>query len=435
MRRKTEVLRENLDEFVTQVEYPMLVVGCIPDELVYLLKFMEGLNETHPEAFMLVFAGAFSTPHAYLDSAVELLKIQLEAAKPLRAERGEPPFPPLPREVDDTRLPAEERLQRILVFLGSLVPNDREYSVVVGLLPLTCNDFRAYAKLVGAVMPVPEPAPWMAPLRIIAYDNRAEPVLKPVMESYQVEQVLYFEINFSTPAVTDALTVDAADPELPMAQRMTCLHQLAAVDYSYRRYPDAIQKYAVLNEYYGRTGLPAMQAMCVNGAADALCAGGQFDLAKKMLQSGLALGLEAKCLPALLNLFISITDLCVRLGQYDEAESYADSGAKVAAGALNPTVYADMFEKKGDAQLAQNKVAEGLASYKRCEELCKLYEYFHRWESVLKRQADVYRQAAMHRELRAAEDELGKVEQLERLGGKAGIEERAKQGSRTGAAA
>ena len=80
MRRKTEALRENLDEFVTQVEYPMLIVGCIPDELVYVLKFMEGLNETHPEAFILVFAGAFTTPHAYLDSAIELLKIQLEAA-------------------------------------------------------------------------------------------------------------------------------------------------------------------------------------------------------------------------------------------------------------------------------------------------------------------------------------------------------------------
>ncbi len=48
MRRKTEALREHLDEFVTQVEYPMLVVGCIPDELVYALKLIEGLNESDP---------------------------------------------------------------------------------------------------------------------------------------------------------------------------------------------------------------------------------------------------------------------------------------------------------------------------------------------------------------------------------------------------
>src|SRR5690606_4870007 len=150
---------------------------------------------------------------------------------------------------------------------------------------------------------------------------------KPVMEKYEVEQVLYFEINFSTPALTDALSADAADPELPMAERMACLHQLAAIDYAYRRYPEAIQKYAVLNDYYQKAGLPAMQALCVNGAADALSAGGQLEVAKKMLQSGLALGLEAKALPALVNLFISITDICARLGQHEEAESYADSGA------------------------------------------------------------------------------------------------------------
>jgi tetratricopeptide (TPR) repeat protein len=427
MRRKAEALRETLDEFVAQLEFPMLVVGCIEDELAYLFKFIEGLDETHPEAFVLVFAGAFTTRQAYVDSMVEFLRVQLAGAESVRAERGEPPFPALPPELADQRIPPEHRLQRLLVYLGSLVPNTSEHSVVVGLLPLSCTDFDAYAQLVGSVMPIPEAQPWMAPLRIIARDDRAQPRLKPAMERYRVEHVLYFETDFSTPAVTNALAVDAADPTLPMAERMACLHQLAAIDFAYRRYPDAIEKYGVLNDYYASLNLPAMQAICVNGAADAFRSGGQPEVAKDMLQRGIAIALKAKSLPALVNLFVSITDLCAQLGQHDEAESYADSGAKVANAAISPTVYADMFEKKGDAQLAQNKVAEGLASYKKCEELCKTYEYFYRWKSVLARQIDFYGRAGMGAQLRQSERDLALVEELERRGGKAGVEELLKQ--------
>lgn len=433
MKRKAEELREALDEFVSQVEFPMLVVGCLEEELVYVLKFIEGIDQSRPEAYVIVFSGAFTTPQAYLDSAVELLKLQLAGAEPVRIERGDPPFPPLPAELEDPRMPPEQRLQKILIYLGSLVPKGDEHYVVVGLLPLTCSDFPAYTRLVGTVTPVPEPAPWMAPLRIIAYDNRAQPLLKPVMERAEVDKVLYYEIDFSTPALTNALSVDAADPTLPLAERMACLHQLAAVDYAYRRYPDAIQKYAVLNEYYASVEQPEMQANCVNGAADAMRAGGQLQGAKELLQRGIALGMQAKSLPVLVNLLISMTDLCLQLRHYEEAESYADSGAKVAAGALSPTVYADMFEKKGDAQVAQNKVEEAIASYKRCEELCKLYEYFYRWKSVLGRQAALYRHVGMHRELHAAEQELAFVEEFERRGGKAGIEAHAKNGSAPGA--
>src|SRR6187551_1250962 len=112
MRRKAEELRETLDEFVSQVEFPMLIVGCRAEELAYLMTFLQGIDQSHPEAYVIVFSGAFTTPQAYLDSAVELLTLQLAGAEPVRIERGDPPFPPLPPEVEDPRLPPEQRLQR-----------------------------------------------------------------------------------------------------------------------------------------------------------------------------------------------------------------------------------------------------------------------------------------------------------------------------------
>src|SRR5688572_1726268 len=195
MRRKAEELRETLDEFVSQVEFPMLIVGRLAEDVAHVLTFIQGIDQSDPEAYVIVFSGDFTTPQAYLDSAVELLKVQLAGAEPVRIERGDPPFPPLPPEVEDPRLPPEQRLQRILIYLGGLVPKNSEHYVVVGLLPLTCTDFPAYARLVGTVTPVPEPTPWMAPLRIIAYDDRSQPLLKPVMERANIHQVLYYEID------------------------------------------------------------------------------------------------------------------------------------------------------------------------------------------------------------------------------------------------
>jgi len=433
MKRKFEELRENLDEFVEQTEYPMLVVGCLGEELAYVCKFLQGLEQKHPESFFVIFPGAFTTADEYVQGMVELLQLQLEAAGPLRAERGEPPFPALPPEVAERRRPPEERLRRIIEFLRSLLPNEKDHAVVIGLLPLACADFMAYARLVSSVMPLQDVQPWLVPMRIVAYDDRSQKILFRALEQSKLEHVLTYEVDFSTPALTDALSVDAADTGLPLAERMAALMQLAALDYSYKRYPDAYQKYGVLHNYYQALDIPSMQGLALLGAGDTLAAAGRPADAKDMMQRAVGLCMERQVLPVLLNGLISITDVCMALGQHAEAESYADSGTQVAAGVLNPFAYADLFEKKGDAQIAQNKIPEGIISYKRCQELCKQYEYFHRWKHVLAQEIEIYRLNYMTGEQRAAEQELALVEHLEQVGGKAGLANAQGQGAAPGA--
>jgi tetratricopeptide (TPR) repeat protein len=360
-----------------------------------------------------------------LNGIVENLRVQLEAAGTVRVQRGDPPFPPMPPELADNRLPPEQRLEGILQYLRRLLPNEKDHCVVVGLMPLECPNFRSYAQLIGSIMPIADVLPWMAPLRIVVYDDRSQKLLTTAMRSRQVAHVLTFEVDFSTPALTDSLTRDASDTSLPIPERMACLMQLAALDYSYKRYPDALQKYGVLYNYYEEQKIPAMQALCLHGAGDTLRGGGQPAAAKDMMQRGIVLSMEHKNLAALLNLLISIVEVCFDLGQHQDAESYADSGTKVAAGVLNPFAYADLYERKGDAQLAQGKTVEGLATYKRCEELCKTYEYFHRWKSVLGKQMQFYEREQMTRQRSEAESELARVQELERRGGQAGIKEAA----------
>src|SRR5439155_14537733 len=165
-------------------------------------------------------------------------------------------------------------LQDVLQYLRSLLPNEKEHSVVVGLLPLSCRNFEEYAGLMTWVMPLPDVKPWMVPLRIVIYDDRSQHLVKTVLERRQAEHILSFEVDFSTPALTDSLTRDASDASLPVPERMACLMQLAALDYSYKRHAEALQKYGALHNYYAEQKIPSMQALCLLGAGDTLRAGG-----------------------------------------------------------------------------------------------------------------------------------------------------------------
>lgn len=416
MKRKFEELRENLEEFAEQADYPMLVVGATADELAYVITFFQALDEKHPEGYFVVFCHAFHGPAAFVDGIVENLHQQLEGAAHLRAARGEAPFPPLPPAAADTRIAPEIRLRILLEYLGGLVTDPKEHYAAVGLLPLECHDYEGYAALVRSIVPASAPEPWMAPLRLVVWDDRERRTLLSDLKRDRNSHVLAFEVDFSTPRLTDALGQDAADTALPLNERMACLMQLAALDYSYKRYPDAIEKYGVLFQYYEGQSVKSMQALCLLGVADTLRAGGQPVLSKETYQRGIVMAIDAKALPVLLNLLLGVTGVCFDLGHHEDAEGYADSGAQVAAGALNPFAYADLLEQKGDAQLAQGKNADGLDSYRKCDDLCAKYAYYHRWKSVLKRQIALYERARMTEERDELARRLAVVEEKERRG-------------------
>jgi tetratricopeptide (TPR) repeat protein len=414
VKQKFEELRENLDELVQQNDYCMLVLGCTPEEAPYPVQVLQGLDLAHPESFFVTFCQAFVSPGAYLDAICLGLLQQLKEAEAPRRERGDPPFPALPTELADTSAPAPERLQRLLRFLPSLLPDPQEHALVVAFLPLQNQDNDAYCRLMASILPVPEVPPWMAPLRIIIYDDRRERQLTHLLRSQRAQTVLTYEIDFSTPALTDALSRDAANPAVPMPQRMSSLLQLAALDFSYQRYSDAIEKYGVLHEYYKDPPLPAMQIMCLQGVGDTLHAAGKPEQGKLALQSGLALALEHKQLIPLLHSLLSIVNVCVTLGQHADAESYAQSGMGAAQASMNAPVYTSLAEKKADAQLAQGKREEALASYRYCLALCEMYEQFSVWRSVLQKLGGLYGQAGMRDESAEAARELRRVEDLER---------------------
>jgi tetratricopeptide (TPR) repeat protein len=97
---------------------------------------------------------------------------------------------------------------------------------------------------------------------------------------------------------------------------MQALLQLAALDYSYKRYPAALEKYALLHAWYAEQGLKELQALCLQGTGDVLRAVGKLEQAKERYQQGLATLLEVsqsrlELLQARTNLAQAVSDFLI----------------------------------------------------------------------------------------------------------------------------
>ncbi len=418
MKRKFDTLRETLDEFAQQDEFPLLVLGCHSESLAYVLNFFQALEQTLPSHLVAAFHQPFHSPAQWIDAILEALRLQLEVITSERAAKGEPPPPALPMDLEDGRCPAPERLASLLRYLASLLPNQADYRVVIGLMPLECRDLEAFSALMATLIPTSVELPaGVSALRIVVWDEYERAGLRTALTEQRCAFALAYADDFSTPALTDALGTDAADRDLPLAERMASLQQLAALDYAYERYPDALDKYALLHAFHHERSQPELEAVALLGAGDTLFAAGDPVGARERLQQGIVTAMACKSLPALSNLLTSVTDVSMALGLFADAESYADSGTKVAAAALNPFVYADMFERRGDAELAQGRSGDAVASYTRCRELCRTYGHYPRWYTALEKQAQIYAQANMEPERRELERELAQAQALEQGGG------------------
>jgi hypothetical protein len=385
VRRKIEGLRANLEEFVEQTDYSVLVVSCTPIEGMYVSQFLISLDEIHDASYFLVFSDPFVDGQAYVDALARGLDVQIAAGSELRVSRGEPPFERPPAAVTDRRLEPSQRLEALVGFLPRLLDEGYEQSVVVALLPTECKNEEAFAQLVGSVLLHRKRPAWLERLRVVTLDPLDRPQLLPILQREKLDTVLTFRLDLSTPALTSALSQEAADPSVPLQERMTNLHQLAAVDFSYQRHADAQQKYTVLHEYYKQAELPGMQALCLQGSADSLEATGEPAKAKLLLERGIDLCLKHDQKVPLLFLLVSMVRVCRLLEIHNQAEMYAHSGLTIALAVVNAPVYVFLLEQEGDAQLAQRKRAEAIATYDRTRKLAELYKIYSIWKSVLEK--------------------------------------------------
>ncbi|WP_437317052.1 hypothetical protein [Sorangium sp. So ce385] len=406
MWRKLDELKATLDEFVDQREHLLLVVSCADPELAYVLKTLEGMDDASPSDLFLVFGEPFTGAAEYAAAIMKGLRVQMEIVKAPRAAAGEAPLPPLPAVCDDAEAPPTARLRAAIDHVSSLLPAQGGHRVIWGFLPLQIADREGYARLVGEFVPARGPEPWMRGLRVVARDDRADPFLLPPLRKSKAPGVLLYEIDMSTAALNDALVKEAGDRSLPVADRMQALLQLAGLDYAYRRYPQALEKYGALYRYYAAHDAPVMQAVIIQGAGDVLRQMGDLKEARAKYHQGLALVMHQKALPILLNLTAAIGDVALELRDHRDAEGFSGLAAQIAGKLMNPFAKADALEKQGIARDRMGDATGAVVVWREAATLAKTFAYHERHRSALERLIPAYRGMGMEDERRACEAEL-----------------------------
>jgi tetratricopeptide (TPR) repeat protein len=404
MWRKLDELKRTLSGFADQREHLLLVVSCADPELAYVIKTLEGIDDTSPADLFLTFAEPFTQAEAYAEAIMKNLRAQAAAAHARSREGASlPPFPPL---CDDEAAPPHARLRAAVDHVSSLVPAEGEHRVVWAFLPLQVADEEGYARLVGQFIPWNGPEPWMRGLRVVARDDRSRPFLLPALRKRKAPGVLLYEMDMSPEALNDALVLEAADRSLPLARRTQALVQLAGLDYAYKRYPEAIKKYAFLFDHYTEHNAPAMAALSLQGVGDCLRRQGDLEGARLRYQQALTLAMGAKALPMLLGLTSALGELSLELDQPREAAGFFKLAADVAGRVMNPVARADAQEQQGLACELAGDAAGAVLVWKDAAKLCEAFDYHERRRTVLARLIAAYKAMYLDKERHACELEL-----------------------------
>lgn len=428
MRRLAE-FRAHCEEFIWQPDDAVLLVSGGDGDVPYALKILEQVEGADEASLYVMIADDYLDADTYARTIAGRCVALYEVANAGRAERNEPPLAPFPERMNAPGVSPRERLVIAIEHLGARLPDAEDYRVVLALLPLVVHDWADYAQFVAEFTLLPPPAPqrdepWRAYARLFLRDQR-DHVIGAALLQRQAKGMLSVDVDMSTDAFAGDLAQEAVDPAVPVAQRMQAVLQLANIDLSYKRFEEAVKKFALLFDYYVKSDAPLMQALCMQGVGDCLRMVGQHPQALERYQQGLAIALAAKSpiplqpgedpeakklhpnAPAvMLNLLLAAGMTSMTLQRYPDAQSYYADASKLAAKCLNAYAACDALQGEGDAERAQGKATEALARWRECETIAEKYEYYERLVSVLERIHALYHEGRMVAEADAAHTKL-----------------------------
>ncbi len=443
MRRLAE-FRAHCEEFIWQPDDHVLLISGTDGDVPYVLKVLEQV-EGHDEASLYVMiADAYLDADTYARTVAGRCVQLYEVASAECVERKEPPLQPFPAALTEAPLGPRDRIVTAIEHLGARLPNVDDHRVVFALLPTVVHDWADYATFVADFtrMPPPAPpltAPWPAYARLLLRDGRDHPI-GGALQRWHAQGVLNVDVDMSTDALAGDLSQDAVDPAVPVALRMQAVLQLANIDLSYKRYDEAVKKFALLFDYYGNSDAPLMQALCMQGVGDCLRMVGQPPQALERYQQGLAIGIAAtsplpiqpipaapdaagtpkpmhpSAPPVLLNLLLAAAPTCMVLGKPDDARSYYADASKLAAKCMNPYAACDALQGEGDAQRALGQPKDALERWRECETIAEKYRYLDRLVSALERIHALYAEGHLRAEADATWTKLQGAKHLLKKG-------------------
>ena len=291
MQRAADALVGTLREFINQPDFPTLVLGATDAAVALPNRTLYSFSQEDQDHYFLLFPNPAPNGAAYMDAIAQALVPQREALNAGLVARGAEPLPPWPLEVEDSRIPPDKRLRAAIEFCGQYLP--RPDDIVWGLLPAEIGDMASYKAMIAPLLAPTAVEPWMDRHRFIVRDCDPN-VIIPELYQAKNDRVLVMELDFSNESYERELHRTALDKALPHDDRVFAFFQLACLDFAFKRYPDAIEKYGHCFNYYNSKGNKPLATLCLKGAGDTTLQGGKPVEALKFFQQSIALSMQDK---------------------------------------------------------------------------------------------------------------------------------------------
>jgi tetratricopeptide (TPR) repeat protein len=405
VQRQADILLASLRDFIGQPDYPTMVLSGSDASMVFPNRTLAALDRQDENTYYLLFPDPCVNAAGYMDGIARRLSTDVEVFNAELTARKLAPLPALPLELSDARHPPVRRLRRAIDYCAQHLPG--QDPIVWGLLPGEIADVAGYRALIGPLLAPEKIEPWMDRHRFLVRDQPAQPFLVPELFAAKNDRVLVLDLDFSNEAFVQDLVEKAHDRRLPADERMNAFFQLGAVDFAFKRYAEALEKYGVCFNYFESKGNTAMQSLCLSGAADTVRQAGKPVEALKFYKQSLSVSAESQNLPLTQQGCMGAGSTCLDLSRDQEAEGYLKLASKVSGKLNNPFAKCDAMEKLGLAEWRLGKVQEAVETWVKAKDLAKESSYNERAISILNFLIALCRQSSLYH--RVSEFEREKV--------------------------
>ncbi|MDD1620675.1 MAG: tetratricopeptide repeat protein [Methylococcaceae bacterium] len=398
MRREFVAMESALQAFIEQPDYPTLIVNGGDADIVFPVRGLQNWEKQWKSHLFQIFPFECNNAGDYLQACLDLLILQIEAVNENPAPEEEP-WSPLPLVCLDPRQAPCKRLRAAIEYVREHVHHDTD--IIWGLLPSGIGDRIGYKAMIAPLLARADDQDWMNGHRFLVRDCKTEPFLLPDLKREKADDVLVLDVDFSEEKSADATIRTVNDVNVPVAERMQALIQLAGLDLAHQRYDQALEKYALLYSHYAEQQDAVGQTLALGGAGDVEMRLGNNLQAKRRYQQALAVAAPDGNLPVLLNLLQAAGECCLQLNQFEEAEGYLNLADQTAGKLISPFAKISALEKLGAAQLGQRKAIMAVQTWIAAKDLCLEFECPQLAVPILDRLISAYAMAGRSVEAKA----------------------------------
>ena len=407
MRKLIEKITSDLASFVHQRDNAALIIRSSDADAITILKCLESNDESSSSDLYWILADPFATAEQYASTVSKSFIAKYDALQAAMRMKDMQAWPPLPAALSDERLDPVERLRELTVFGRLLLPASEGFVCVWAFCPTQIADPTSLATLFSALLRHSNPFPWFHHLRFFLREELSGR-LSSIVQREQTSRIAFYSPDLSPAAIDKSLEEEATSPDLPLHERIQAVFLSAQLDFTERRYDEALKKQALVLKYHTKMENAPMVAASLHSVGEIHQRMGHEEQAAYCFETAFACASvgEHPQLPLLLNALLSMANLRLGQSRLAEAEIYYDNAEKLATVLRNPYTKLQSIENLGYCQYTQGKYEEAVANWRRGADIaCKL-EHSELERSMLLRLRSHYLAMNDTREVRAIDSRV-----------------------------